>query len=689
MRTLYFFIFLIIGTSTLSAQSDAHKVGYIYPAFELRLDTNQWAFDTEVPSFLQVSGYFKKREQSLTYQPMDLKIKLRVIQTIDGFRTSDLDTISNKNFHKVYKNLYSTYSPEHMLTSYYLAYDAGYIIFVEANKSLTLAEHESAIKTLANALVCIGSEAMDKIAGYPLPSNANEDSLRAIRKAACYRQEPSIKNDFYIDHLLLLDKQRQFSFTEWSKHMLIEDQSMYTEEDLALADAQVRIPKNVRWLKPFMPNHYFHLDDNSYKELRRHIHRKYPDIDYRVDRLTRKGNAHGAAWLINNEDTLRFFNVHLDSTEHISSYDFYVTRTYPEPYDHSATAPLMIGSEPNSRIWNYALFTPDGEIYSIRVDSARLQNQSVEHYFSNTSLHSILHPLKQAVVFKNIEKQDAFDHLIEFENGEKDLLYHYDLVRGKGNLAQAQAPPLGPGRTLRNKKSIQDGKTYPCIKSPILVTDTDKDSMAEYSICFINKGHIIFVDSYELDEQGAHPFTHKSLNATLYSRSDVYEMCSQSMYPLQFRNFEEIYEVTDGMYNDYEGIDAPPVEESMDYYHSVLVPDEYEPIEYPNQSIREAYECDVAAAYVGGESSMQKFIKTNLIIPQEKLEHDLVVYVTITIWFDGHVLVENAMNDNGKIDTYTKAAKDVVAKMPRWTPATIGGQPVKMKKIIPVTFQRK
>ena len=234
--------------------------GYVYPAFALHLDPNVWSFDQEQPNFLHVSGYFNGQKQSFTHLPSGLNIKLDVHVLLEPVSLTSLDSTIEKQDKittwRLYKNLYSTHNSEYMQTSTYMIFEQGYYLMLQCNKSMTTAENEPIIKSFVDAFEYIGSKELDRIAGYPLSLSANEDSLKRHRKEIFNRHSSSKKEEYYIDHLLLLDKIYGFTFERWEKEMA-KDNKPYSEADYALADAQIRIPENIEWLNRFMPNHNF------------------------------------------------------------------------------------------------------------------------------------------------------------------------------------------------------------------------------------------------------------------------------------------------------------------------------------------------------------------------------------------------------------------------------------------------
>jgi hypothetical protein len=681
----HFILLLIACACSHWSFASQPKKGYIYPAFEVTLDADLWSFDQQTPSYLQVSGYFQSDKQRFKHLPSGLQIEMRMHIMPIPIKLADLDTVSNRNFGKVYKNLYRSNHPEYMQVSYYLVFEPGYYLFLECNKSLTDAENEGTVKQLIDAIAYIGAKEMDRRAGYPLPLNSSQDSLLRIRKKACLAENPKLGTEYYIDHLLLLDAEHGFTFERWEKEMMIEHNMLYSEEDMALADAQIRIPANVEWLMKFMPNHYFQLDHNSYKELRRYIHRSSPTIDYRVERITRKRNQNGVAFLISSEDTLRFFNVHVDADKKVSSYNYYICRDLSADEDSDMSEPLMIGGKPNEKAWNYTVITPSSDMYLIEKNNSHWEKDFLKSTFSTTSLHSAGHAFKSAIVFEEPKDLAAYDLLVEFKNNQLDGEANYFAMMGLLKNFKGQPLKRGDRMPQISQAKRQAGYKRPLLKSPVLVSDFDADQHPEFTVCYVSQGHIVFADCREISEKGVEKWPIEKCRKHLLGRIELYELCMMSFQSME----DEITEVelTDGY---YDSDDYPVMEDELGSYEPVMAPmEDYRYQGRPSTSrVYEAYECSTAAGFPGGEKAMEKYIAANVNKPSVAQDADVVVYVTCNILVNGAVQVETAMNSNGKTDEFTQEAKRLVATMPLWTPAKKEETTVSMKKIIPIIFKK-
>lgn len=97
---------------------------------------------------------------------------------------------------------------------------------------------------------------------------------------------------------------------------------------------------------------------------------------------------------------------------------------------------------------------------------------------------------------------------------------------------------------------------------------------------------------------------------------------------------------------------------------------------------------DVAPAFPGGQSAIEDYINNHIEYPQAALDDNV----------EGRSGVSFVVDENGKItDVHTigtkigsgldEEAERVVASMPKWTPGTVKGKPVKTRMTLPIVFQ--
>lgn len=111
------------------------------------------------------------------------------------------------------------------------------------------------------------------------------------------------------------------------------------------------------------------------------------------------------------------------------------------------------------------------------------------------------------------------------------------------------------------------------------------------------------------------------------------------------------------------------------------------PPESPAISEEEYKDADKMPEFPGGNAAMARFIADNITYPEEAQEKKIegVVVLELTIDEKGKIIKIHALK---KVEYgCTEAAKDVVEKMPRWTPGEQDGKPVKVKVVLPVRFQ--
>lgn len=132
--------------------------------------------------------------------------------------------------------------------------------------------------------------------------------------------------------------------------------------------------------------------------------------------------------------------------------------------------------------------------------------------------------------------------------------------------------------------------------------------------------------------------------------------------------------------NDTEDLEI----EELNYF-GIENGDEAIPIE--SDGPHDAYECDPAPSFPGGDSAMHTFINANLRYPAD-LE---------TTGISGKVWVRFTINADGSISDITVArglhklldqeAIRVISMMPKWNPGMINGKVVRCSYVVPVNFK--
>jgi TonB family protein len=97
---------------------------------------------------------------------------------------------------------------------------------------------------------------------------------------------------------------------------------------------------------------------------------------------------------------------------------------------------------------------------------------------------------------------------------------------------------------------------------------------------------------------------------------------------------------------------------------------------------------EVRPSFPGGQSAIDDYINSNFEYPDNAVDNNT----------QGNVLVQFTVNENGKVsnakvigrkagDGLDEEAERVISRMPKWTPGTVKGKPVKTNVVIPLTFR--
>jgi len=96
---------------------------------------------------------------------------------------------------------------------------------------------------------------------------------------------------------------------------------------------------------------------------------------------------------------------------------------------------------------------------------------------------------------------------------------------------------------------------------------------------------------------------------------------------------------------------------------------------------------DLEAFFPGGSKGMKKWISDNITYPKESLENGDQgrVYVVFIVEIDGSVSDVKVMR-LGVTKELNKEALRLIESMPKWTPGSVIGEPIRTRCRVPVVF---
>jgi periplasmic protein TonB len=100
-------------------------------------------------------------------------------------------------------------------------------------------------------------------------------------------------------------------------------------------------------------------------------------------------------------------------------------------------------------------------------------------------------------------------------------------------------------------------------------------------------------------------------------------------------------------------------------------------------------QADVMPSYPGGEPALQQFVENNVTYPQSAMDADVegTVQVSFVVDEKGMVTKPQVQGQTNAGSGLEQEALRVVQQMPKWTPGTIKGKPVKTRLQLPITFK--
>lgn len=95
---------------------------------------------------------------------------------------------------------------------------------------------------------------------------------------------------------------------------------------------------------------------------------------------------------------------------------------------------------------------------------------------------------------------------------------------------------------------------------------------------------------------------------------------------------------------------------------------------------------DVDAEFIGGFNEMIKYIKTNMVYPQDAIELNEQgrVYLSFVVEKDGTISGINV--EQGVYKSIDREAVRIVRNMPKWKPGEVGAKAVRTRVTLPIVF---
>jgi protein TonB len=98
---------------------------------------------------------------------------------------------------------------------------------------------------------------------------------------------------------------------------------------------------------------------------------------------------------------------------------------------------------------------------------------------------------------------------------------------------------------------------------------------------------------------------------------------------------------------------------------------------------------EVKPAFIGGDQALFNYIKKNVKYPKKARKEEIQgkVYVSFVIEKDG--AIGEVLIKKGVHELLDEEAMRVIKSMPKWTPGTQGGKPVRVQFVLPISFSLK
>lgn len=131
---------------------------------------------------------------------------------------------------------------------------------------------------------------------------------------------------------------------------------------------------------------------------------------------------------------------------------------------------------------------------------------------------------------------------------------------------------------------------------------------------------------------------------------------------------------------------------SKDYGNMAQVDRYVEPINIEEEEVSEEYvfiTVETMPQFPGGDAAVMEYIKNNLIYPETAKENSIQGLVTVSFFVETDGSISEVTVVKGISPELDAEAIRLIKSMPKWTPGTQRGKPVRVKYTIPVRFQLK
>ena len=199
----------------------------------------------------------------------------------------------------------------------------------------------------------------------------------------------------------------------------------------------------------------------------------------------------------------------------------------------------------------------------------------------------------------------------------------------------------------------------------------------------------VFEESVKVDiwdKRGAHIYGHtfKKMNCVRTTKDydeNVIIVGKPSMFFLMIKKCDDGPKLC--VIREREGITKSPAEYLLEYYEKQL-----QLLESSLTESDKVYDVvERMPQFPGGASAMFKYLTDNVSYPAEAEKKGVQGRVIIAFIVECDGSVSNPKVTTSAEEHLDKEALRLVRAMPKWTPGTQGGHPVRVKYTIPVTFR--
>jgi hypothetical protein len=654
----------------------------LVPGMRMNVDTSIWTYHDKGLSIFSTNDFYKYKNDSIVSKKDGFKL---YFECVFFPKPIDKEGVSVSGEKKWLNKFYEFKENGSYVLCFLIDSNAG-VIISDSKKSDTWKNRED-VRSLLESMKAVSCLEMDRLAGYPLPASASEDSLIKVRQHWLQGNLATYHEGMYVQPLCIIDKSIGFSFQRWYNYMVENKQYLYSDCELVLMEDYRRKPENMEWLSIFMDEDEIRLRSTA----RKNIKTKYELHEERDFGVNFIGVAedHRAALIQVIDFEKRKISIAL---HHLSEGDCKtLDLTLDIPDTEVTQVPKKVYDEYSLELKHTH---PEGKLVASLFDS-QLQDFYIEkREYMSVEARSI----KSLWPFYFMSRKSGVDEALEFEVPKNysdwkgvlvtlspdisDLeILNYALHSGFEEVAilpgGVNSESHFIGLNASETSWTEDTLDF-LFRTSIFPGDFNHNGEIEYSVLYAYHGKIVYSVTYEKQEERYVRLKQDGKLVKEWMKSPIVSklvrFSGMKARPFWFDMNDGFPEITWSGDKDLR----------MEYASEPAATNYDEQLKsFRTQVLKDAFnesEVTSKARFGDGVSNITDYFAPFLsTVASTGVTSEIVVYVDAVIDEKGRCYVINCESNAINTDAYIEAVRKGASKMTSWIPAVKNGNNVKQK----------